>query len=187
MHSLLTLPQENYDEAIMALATRAKESTTRQALQSLRQMLEEVLLRVTDFSSSEPVEVTLLSIVPPLEVFQHHLPLDRFDIISADSLTGSQILEQLLQWQKEDAVLSSRLAPFFHQIETDAEALRAGEPMALPTLEGEKNALYPDLVVYKVLTGKSIYWAHELLVKRGEVDFKVMTVYVVNMVYLEGS
>jgi hypothetical protein len=183
MHSLLTLPQENYEEAIMALAARAKEATTRQALQSLRQMLEEVLLKVVDFSSTEPIDVTLLSIVPPLDVFQHHLPVDQFDMISSDSLTGSQILDQLLQWQKEDAVLASRLASFFERIEINAEALRAAEPLELPTLEGEKNTLYPDLVVYKVLSGKSIYWAHELLVKRGELEFKIMTAQVVNMIF----
>ncbi len=185
MHSLLTLPQENYEETIIALAARAKDAKMRQALQSLRQTLEEILLKVEDLTSSKPVEVTLLSILPPLQGVQRHLPTDKFELFETDVLTGSQILDHLLEWRQNDAVLASRLEPFFNQIEFDAEALRTGEPMALPTLKGEKNPKYSDLVVYEVETGVSVYWAHELLVKRGESQFKTMKAEVVSITVVE--
>lgn len=185
MHSLLTLPPENYDQAITTLATRAKDPKMRQALQSLRQSLEEILLKVEDLTNSEVVEVTLLSVLPPVEVLRRHLPADKFELFETDVLTGSQILDQLLEWRQSDAVLASRLDPVFNKIETNAESLRAGDAMPLPTLKGEKNPKYSDLVVYEVESGASIYWAHELLVKRGESQFKKMKAEVVSVTVVE--
>ena len=46
--------------------------------------------------------------------------------------------------------------------------------MALPVLRGEKREDYPNRIVYRVKSGASIYWAHELRVKRGEARFKTM-------------
>ena len=174
MHSLLTLPQENYDEAIKALTVRAQNPKMLQALQSLRQTLEEVLLRVEDLTAFKIIEVKLLSILPPLAALKRHLPADKFELFEGEVLTGSQILNYLIDWRKTDAVVASRLEPFFNKIETDAEALRAGDPMPFPQLVGQRNSEYADLIVYEVESGASIYWAHELLVKQGEVDFKVM-------------
>ena len=101
--------------------------------------------------------------------------------------TGNQIFDQLLTWRETDVVLASRLEAFFNQIELDAEALRAGEPMPLPTLRGEKNPNYSDLAVYEVESGASTYWAHELLVKRGESQFKVMKAEVVSMTVVDDN
>lgn len=181
IHSLLSLPPENYEEAVTALAYRAKDSRTRQALQALRQTLEEILLKIEDLSESNITEVTLLSVLPPLEALKRHLPAEKIELLEREVLTGSQILDQLLAWRRNDGVLASRLEPFFNQIEFDAEALRAGEPMPLPRLKGEKNRNYGDLAVYRVEAGVSIYWAHELLVKQGESQFKMMKAEIVSM------
>jgi hypothetical protein len=181
IHSLLSLPQENYEEAVVSLALRAKDPKTRQALQSLRQTLEEILLKVEDLSSSHLIDVTLLSVLPPLDGLKRHLPPEKAQLLEGQTLTGSQILEQLLQWRQDDVVLASRLEPFFNQVEFDAEALRAGEPMPIPRLKGEKHPQYSDIAVYKVEAGVSIYWAHELLVWRGESQFKTMKAEVVSM------
>ncbi|MCB0177624.1 MAG: ParB N-terminal domain-containing protein [Anaerolineae bacterium] len=186
MHSLLTLPQENYDETINILAARgAADSTTRQALQSLRQTLEEILLRIEDFSSSKTLEVSLLSILPPVTALQRHLPPEKFSVIEDEALTGGQILERLFMWRREDIVLASRLEPFLTTIEGEAEALRAGEGRALPQLNGRKNVKYPDLMVYEVESGASIYWAHELLVRQGEEQFKLMKAEVVSVTVID--
>jgi len=187
MHSLLTLAEDNYDDAIIALAVRAKDSKMRQALQALRQALEEVLLKAEDLSTSNITDVTLLSIMPPIQVLKRHLPDDKFEMFETDVLTGSQILDQLLEWRKNDVILASRLEPFFNQVEADVEALRAGEYVALPTLKGEKNPKYSDLVVYEVESGTSIYWAHELLVKRGESQFKTMKAEVVSITVVDDN
>ena len=187
MHSLLTLPQEKYNEAITALAVRgASDPKMLQALQSLRQSLEEVLLKVEGLGTPEAVEVTLLAIEPPLEALQRHLPAEKFEIFETGALTtGKQILDQLIEWRQNDAILASRLEPFFNQIELDAEALRAGDPMPLPRLRGEKNPQYSDVIIYEVESGASIYWAHELLVRRGESQFKVMKAEIVGMTYVD--
>lgn len=176
IHSLLSLPSENYEDAVIALAMRAKDSKTRQALQALRQTLEEVLLKAEDFAESSTVEVSLLAIIPPLDALKRHLPAEKFEVFEAEVLTGGQILEQLITWRENDGVLASRLDPFFNQIEFDAEALRAGEPMPLPRLRGEKKASYGEIMIYQVEAGISVYWAHELLVRRGESQFKLMKV-----------
>ncbi len=185
MHSLLTLPQENYEEAVTALAIRAKDGKMRQALQSLRQTLEEVLLKVADIATTDRIEVTLLSVIPPLDALSRHLPEDTYKIFETETLTGSQILDQLLEWRREDAIIASRLEPFFNQIEADAQKLRSGDLHMLPLLEGEKNAKYPALVVYRVISGVFIYWAHELLVKRGESQFKVMQAELASVTFIE--
>lgn len=185
VHSLLSLPQENYQEVVLALALRAKDSRTRQALQALRGTLEEVLLKVEDLSQAEVIEVNLLSIIPPLEGLKRHLPADRMDMLETEVMTGGQILDQLLLWRQSDAVLASRLEPFFVQIELDAEALRAGEPMPLPSLRGEKDPRYSELAVYEVESGASIYWAHELLVKRGEGQFRMMRAEIASMTVID--
>lgn len=185
IHSLLALPPENYDETIKALAVRAKDSKMRQALQSLRQALEEILLRVADLSATEIADVTLLSVLPPLEALRRHLPEDKLSFFDTEALTGSQILDQLLAWRRDDALVASRLEPFFQQIEQNAAGLRSGELTILPTLEGEKNSRYPNLIVYRVTSGVSIYWAHELLVKRGESQFKVMKAEIVSVKFVD--
>ncbi len=185
MHSLLTLPPENYEETITMLAVRAKDNKMRQALQSLRQTLEEVLLRASDLTSSKTMAVTLLSIIPPLDGLKNHLPEENYAQISTEVLTGSQILDQLMQWRQEDAVLSSRLDPFFLQVELNAEMLRAGETVMSPTLEGMKNSEYPEMSVFKIVSGASIYWAHELLVRFGESQFKTIDAQVVNVTYVD--
>jgi len=174
IHSLLSLPPANYEDAVIALAIRAKDAKTRQALQALRQTLEEVLLKAEDFAESNIVEVSLLAVIPPLDALKRHLPAEKVEIFEAEVLTGSQILEQLVTWRQSDGVLASRLEPFFNQIEFDAEALRAGEPMPLPRLRGEKKANYGEVMIYQVEAGVSVYWAHELLVRRGESQFKLM-------------
>ncbi len=181
IHSLLSLPPENYEEAVLALAIRAKDTKTRQALQSLRQALEEVLLKAEDLTESNIVEVSLLSVIPPLDGLKRHLPPEKVELFETEILTGSQIFEQLLTWRQSDVVLASRLEPFFSQVEFDAEALRAGEPMTLPRLSGQKKSTYGDLAVYRVEAGVSIYWAHELLVRRGESQFKLMKAEIVSM------
>jgi hypothetical protein len=185
VHSLLSLPEENYESAIFALAIRAKDSPTRQALQALRTTLEEILLKAEDLGQAKMVEVTLLSVIPPLEGLKRHLPHDRYELFETEVLTGGQILDQLLAWRQEDVVIASRLEPFFIQIEQDAEALRAGDPLPLPALRGEKNPKYSYLAVYEVETGASIYWAHELLVKRGESRFKVMKAEVISITVVD--
>lgn len=187
MHALLTLPQKNYDEAIVALAMRAQEPKMLQALQSLRQTLEEVLLRVEGLTTSKTIEVSLLSVVPPIEVLQPYLPKEKNELFETDVLTGSQILDQLLEWRQKDVMMASRLESFFKQIESDAEALRAGDLIPLPELRGKKNLEYEDLVVYEVVSGASIYWAHELLVKRGENQFKMMKTQIVGMSYIDAD
>jgi hypothetical protein len=187
IHSLLSLPQENYQEAITSIAVRAKDSKTKQALQSLRQALEEVLLRVEGLVDSKTLEVNLLSVIPPLKGLRHHLPAENVEMFETEVLTGSQILAQLLDWRQTDAVLASRLEPFFNKVEADAEALRAGEPMPLPTLRGEKSPDYSDLAVYELESGVSIYWAHELLVRRGESQFKMMKAEIISMTMIDGD
>jgi hypothetical protein len=188
VHSLLSLPQDNYDEAITAISIRAKGDTkTKQALQALRQALEEVLLKAEGLVDSKIVEVTLLSVIPPLKGLQRHLPAEKLEMFETEVLTGSQILEQLLNWRQTDVVLASRLEPFFNQIELDTEALRAGEPMPLPMLKGEKNPNYSDLAVYEVESGASIYWAHELLVRGGESQFKMMKAEIVSMTVVDDN
>jgi DNA-binding FrmR family transcriptional regulator len=187
VHSLLSLPQDNYDEAITAISIRAKDSKTKQALQALRQALEEVLLKAEGLVDTKIVEVTLLSVIPPLEGLQRHLPAEKLEMFETEVLTGSQILEQLLDWRQTDVVLASRLEPFFNQIELDAEALRAGEPMTLPMLKGERNPNYSDLAVYEVESGASIYWAHELLVRGGESQFKMMKAEIVSMMVVDDN
>jgi len=185
MYSLLTLPQESYEDVIITLAGRATDPKMRQALQSLRQTLEEILLRVEDLTASKVIEVALLAVIPPLEAIKRHLPADKADLLEAEVATGGQILDQLLEWRQQDAVLSSRLEPFFSQVEFDAESLRAGEPMALPVLVGEKRPEYSDLMIYRLRSGASIYWAHELLVKRGEAQFKKMKAELLSIAYLD--
>lgn len=185
IHALLTLPEENYEEAVIALAVRARDPKMRQALQSLRQTLEEILLKVEDLSTAGAIEVPLLSILPPLAALKRSLPAAEGDLFEAEAWTGSQILDRLFELRQEDAMVASRLDPFFNQIEFDAEALRAGEAMALPVLRGEKSADYPDKVAYRVKSGASIYWAHELLVKRGEAQFKMMKAEIEGIDYLE--
>lgn len=181
IHSLLSLPPENYEEAVTTLALRAKDSKTRQALQALRQALEEILLKVEDLTEASVVEVPLLAVIPPLDGLKRHLPPEKFQAFESEVLTGSQILEQLISWRQGDSIIASRLEPFFNQIEFDAEALRAGEPMPLPRLSGEKKPNYGDLAVYNVESGVSIYWAHELLVKRGESQFKLMRAEIISI------
>ncbi len=184
IHSLLSLPQENYEGAVISLALRAKDSKTRQALQALRQTLEEILLKVEDLTASDIIEVNLLSVIPPLDGLKRHLPPDKSVTIAAEA-TGSQILEQLLTWRQDEAVLASRLEPFFNQIERDAEALRAGESLPIPRLSGKKNPRYADVAVYQVDSGASIYWAHVLLGRNGESEFKMMRAEVVSMTVVD--
>ncbi len=185
IHSLLSLPQENYEEVVITLALRAKDHKTRQALQALRQTLEEILLKVEDLTALEVIEVSLLAILPPLEGLKRHLTPEKAQLLETQTLTGGQILEQLLTWRHDDVVAASRLEPFFNQVEFDAEALRAGEPLPLPRLKGQKHPVYSDLVVYKVEAGVSIYWAHELLVRRGEAQFKSMKAELISMTTLD--
>ena len=187
MHSLLTLPQENYEQTIISIAARAQQPKMLQALQSLRQTLEEVLLTAEGLTAAKTVEIKLISILPPLTALQRHIPTDKFELINKDGLTGGQILEQLLDWRLNDAILASRLKDFFAQIEKDAEALRAGDPLPLPQLQGEKNLKYSDLIIYRVESGTSIYWAHELLVKQGESQFKVMKAEVVGITHTDDN
>jgi hypothetical protein len=172
MHSLSTLPRENYRDAVAGLAGRAKDAKMRQALQSLRQTLDEVLLLAENIASSEIELVSLISVIPPLDGLRRSLPKKDNAQLEQDTLTGKQILEKLLAWRNDDAVLASRLEPFFSQIESIAEKLRAGEYVPMPTLAAEESSIYPEMIVYKVLSEASVYWAHELLVFQGETQFK---------------
>ena len=181
VYKLATMPEENYEEAIITLALRAKDKKTKQSLQQLRDTLEDILLRNAGLADSKEVAVNLLSVVPPTTGLKQHLPETEFESLEFEVSTGAQILDQLLTWQAEDAVLASRLTPFLNQIEFHAEALRANEPLPLPNLEGEERAEFPDVLIYRVVSGASIYWAHELLVKRGESDFKSMKAEVIGM------
>ena len=181
VYSLASMPKENYDEAVISLALRARDDKTRQALHKLHTTLEEILLKSEDLAESEVSEVTLISVIPPVLGLKHHLPAENFEGLDTTVATGAQILEQLLTWQQEDAILASRLEPFFRQIEFEAEALRAGESLILPILQGRKQVKFPDLVVYEVTAGASIYWAHELLVRQGHNQFKAMKAEIVNI------
>ena len=111
------------------------------------------MVRSEGLGEAEVKEVPLLSVAPPTNALERHLPADSFANLRVDISTGAQIFEQLLKWQKQDMVLASRLEPFFAQVEANAEALRAGEPMPLPILKGEKRFDYSDLIVYKVEAG----------------------------------
>src|SRR6185295_4359879 len=97
------------EEAVTVLAVRAKDTRTRQALQALRQTLEEVLLKAEDLAESNIVEVSLLSVIPPLDGLKRHLPPEKFKTFETEVFTGSQIFDQLLNWRQSDVVLASRL------------------------------------------------------------------------------
>jgi hypothetical protein len=174
LYALSSLDPEHYDEAVITLALRARDGKTKEALHKLQLVLEDILRKSEGLEEAEVTEVTLLSVIPPLTGLKNHLPPEDFETLDAAVATGAQILEQLLKWQREDAILASRLEPFFNQVEYDAEALRAGELVDLPVLRGRKRPKYPDLAIYEVASGASIYWAHELLIKRGESQFRLM-------------
>jgi hypothetical protein len=59
--------------------------------------------------------------------------------------------------------------------------------MPLPRLRGEKKSNFGDLAVYKVESGVAIYWAHELLVRRGESRFKLMKAEIVSISLVEND
>ena len=169
----------------MAISVRAKDSKTKQALQALRQALEEILVKTEELTDTTIAEVSLLSVVPPLNDLSRHLPREKSEFFETEVLTGSQILARLFEWRQTDAVLASRLEPFLKQIEADAQALRADDPLPLPTLRGERNPSFSDLAVYEVESGASIFWAHELLVRRGESQFKMMKAEIVSMAIVD--
>jgi hypothetical protein len=181
MYTLLELPQEKYEETISSLAMRAQDDKMRQAFQSLAANIGRILLRVEGLSSVQPVAVKLTSVIPPLEALKRHLPDGYVQTLERRPLTGSQVLDMLLTWQEEDVVVASRLAEFFNQTESLTEALRAGEYVEPVTVEGERSPQYPDAVVYHVLSGTTTYWAHELLVRRGEEQFRTMLAHVVSI------
>ncbi len=179
VYSLTSMPQENYDDAVIGLAARANsDEKALQALQKLRDTLDDILVKWSNFSTSSPIEVTLLSILPPLQVLKDYLPTENFNYLEAEVLTGGQIFDQLNQWGQEDALLASRLEPFLAEVQIRSEALRAGEEMVLPTLIEQKSVQYPGQSVYKVSAGSLTYWAHELLVRQGEAQFKMMNAFV---------
>lgn len=174
MHALLTLPEDNYKEAIMSLIIRAKDDNIRQALQSLRQTLEEILLSVDGFAPPEVLDVSLVQCIPPVETLSHLLPKEKANLLHTDVFAGSQILDFLLHWQEEDAIVASKLQPFFGQVELIAESLRSGEFVEPPALERKKNDRYPEAFVFQFVSGGAIYWAHEMLVRRGDSRFNIM-------------
>jgi len=57
--SLQALPAENYEATIMVLATRAKETKTFEALQGLRQTLDDILQKATDLVELEKTDLPL--------------------------------------------------------------------------------------------------------------------------------
>jgi hypothetical protein len=187
MHALLTLPQQHYDEAVTALASRAQEPKMRLALQSLRQTLEDILLRLEQIGADTSANIALLAIEPPLDTLGPYLPAEEYEQLKTDVLTGSQILDQLLAWQAGDALLASRLQPLFDRIEADVQSLRAGESLPQPRLKGERNPSLPDLITYEVVSGTTTYWAHELLLKRGENRFEVMRAEVIELTYADDA
>ncbi len=168
---LLSLPAESYESTIMVLAHRAKDLKTFEALQGLQRTLADILQKATDLIEAERVEVPLGAVIPPLNSLKQYLPFDKFQMIEV-KLWGSQILDQLLAWQQRDTVLAHRLRPFFRQLESEAETLQVGKPTTLPIVLSQPSL--EGQVKYTVQSGELIYWAHELLVKRGEERFKVM-------------
>ena len=154
MHAVLTLPEESYEETVTMLAARAKDDKMRQALQSLRQTLDDVLQRAKAFSAANPVEINLISIDPPLEILNQSLPQAEQETLASMTATGSQIMDILFRWRQEDAVLASHLEPFFSTVEQQAEALRAGDYVEPPVLTSEKSSTYPEAVIYHVQSGR---------------------------------
>ena len=79
------------------------------------------------------------------------------------------IWQHLRAWQRDDVMLASRLQPFFSQVEAEAEALRAGEVLAMPVVKSAAGQ-------YKIGANGATYWAHELLVQDGLSQFGTIRV-----------
>ncbi|MDX1520926.1 MAG: ParB/RepB/Spo0J family partition protein [Anaerolineae bacterium] len=174
VYALVSMPQENYDEAIMALVSKTRDEKTKQAVQQLRDTLEEVLLKSEGLAGVELKDVALLSIIPPVFSLKDYLPGPKFDELDSSEFTGHQILDKLLSWRNDDSIVASKLEPFMRQVELEAEALRAGEPVSVPLLKEKRNDKFSDVMIYEISSGVFVYWAHELLVWRGESEFRRM-------------
>ncbi len=172
--SLLTLPDENYENAINLLAMRAKDPKTKEVFESLSEMLTDILDKAGALAEAEIIELPLIAILPPLSELESLLPADKFLDLQRERLSGQQIMEHLLAWREGDDILFSRLKPFFDQVEPIAESLRAGESVSLPTVKQAEAA--NEVVKYQITVGTTTYWAHEWLVQQGDVQFQVIKV-----------
>jgi len=166
--SVLTLPSEAYQQVLFTLAKRAKDPKTREVLTALHQTLAEVLQKIDDLAEVKLVEVSLGTLVPNLEEIQSFLPAEMTE--SLVGLAGNVIWRHLQAWRRDDVMLASRLQPFFSRVEMDAEALRAGEVLAMPVVKSLTAGQY------KIMANGAIYWAHELLLQDGLSQFGTIRV-----------
>ncbi|MDM8521437.1 ParB/RepB/Spo0J family partition protein [Anaerolineales bacterium HSG6] len=171
--SLMTLPTENYDLVVSTVASRAKDEKTHEALQALHDALGAILLKADDLVKRQYIELPITVIIPPLTELSQFLPKDKQTAIQPDQQSGAEILAKLINWHEADVVFSSRMHPFFKELETTADALRADETLPRPVVvqqvdDGEKR--------YLLNSGGYLYWAHLLLVQRGQTQFKTIMV-----------
>lgn len=177
--SLLSEPLEDYEKTVTVLAIRARDSKTKEVLESLHEALTDVLDKATALSEAKIVELSLAAFRPPLDELEAILPADKFLDLQHEGLSGSQIMEHLLAWRENDAILASHLRAFFTKVETHAESLRAGEVVLMPTAKRIKNA--GEGLHYQITLGSAIYWAYELLALQGLVQFQVIQVELVEV------
>ncbi|MDM8527126.1 ParB N-terminal domain-containing protein [Anaerolineales bacterium HSG24] len=170
--SLMSLPTENYDMVVNTLASRAKDEKTHEALQALHDALRAILLKADDLVKRQYLELSITVIIPPLTELTQYLPSNKQSVIQSDKLSGAEILAQLIDWHEADVVFSSRMHPFFKELETTADALRAGETLPRPLAQQTDN----DEKRYLLKSGGYLYWAHLLLVQRGQMQFKTIMV-----------
>jgi ParB-like chromosome segregation protein Spo0J len=179
VHEVLSLGEDTYTAVIQALTAKMGDQATREALLAMRRMIDELVSEMVKEVEGYQ-EVSLSSILPPLDFIQNHLPESYKDELAGQALTGRDALELLLDWRYNDPMVASVLDEFFAQIENYAERIRAREIMIKPTLQKIKSNEGADAFIYKILTGKTIYWAHLLLVLQGNDNFQKLAAEIVN-------
>lgn len=172
VHEVFALGRESYVDVIQLIAPKMSDATTQEALQALRQVIDDLIGQPDAQSTPSLNHFRLDEIAPPIDMLIPLLPAT-YETSINDALSSSQIMTHLLSWQRDDPILASALHPFLNQIEERAVSIKAGQPVMTPTARTISES---DNTKYRLVSGKMVFWAYVSLTLQGFEEFETISV-----------
>ncbi|MEM7030240.1 MAG: ParB/RepB/Spo0J family partition protein [Chloroflexota bacterium] len=113
VHEVVSLGQETYTEIVQMLAERMQDTSTKEALIELRQVINDLIGDSEAETSSFERRLAIQMIKPPIDVVRSLLPQDQQALLDQEASTGLELWQLFQTWQQDDPILGSHLYRFF--------------------------------------------------------------------------
>lgn len=165
-YEVMSLGDEAYVNFLKNIVEQMEidDKNTRRALVAIRQIADDLIGGFDGLVSnaSGNRDVDLRTILPPMGLVRGMLP-ENYRQQFEPTMSGEDLMGQLLGWFRDDPLVASDLAGFVERINNVAEQIRSGEVASAIIVSPVDDEYLARGFMYRLVREEILYWAEVLL------------------------